>query len=511
MSKILRQLKQIKNKNKTVTSVAEELGVSRQTIYKWLEAYDKKGAIAFRGEGRKINITTSSDDVVLSEGSTLKNDEVISNFQGESIVDFTPADQAKINEVVTHEEVNIIENVGKDFASDSELVDTLSNFSNSVRVGFSKLKSAPVLLSIFAIAAVSLISTSDIFPKKSETIANVVSYSLLNEPTSAQSNPESKSLLSTLSVKVYCGISYLFTSASEWKCGKNYGANISSDNVLSASTSPEIIKYITQVSTTTVYVNGTTTPVINNITRYIPVPGPKGDTGPQGPKGDVGSMGMTGSSGSSYSPYTSFSGPSPQFTIPQPNYNNQTFLSPTLSSSIFNGVSTFNGLLSATDITANTLTVSATTTLATTTVNGAVTFNSNVIDARGLSGTSGQVLTSTGTSTRWFTLIGGGGGGNVASGTQLFTTLYWDGDNWLENTNFLSDLTSSTSTGGFVVLGDTTLATTTITKGTITNLTITNLTASNTLSSSGNVLTSNIGGSSATSTIITSNTASSSA
>ncbi|MCF7899003.1 MAG: collagen-like protein, partial [Candidatus Pacebacteria bacterium] len=235
--------------------------------------------------------------------------------------------------------------------------------------------------------------------------------------TSTVSDTEPLSFLSKLSLKIYCGVSFFFSSSEGWKCGGVYQSN---NNIPKVDTTPtEIIKYITQVSTTTVYVNGTTTPVINNITRYIPVPGPKGDRGEQGIQGPKGDMGLTGSSGSYVSNGTlAFTGPSPQYIAPTVNLNNQTFLSPTLSSSIFNGVSTFNGLLSATDITTNTITITSTTT-----ANGPVIFNGNVIDSLGLSGTSGQVLSSTGTSTRWVAQTGGGGGGTIASGTVQYSTL----------------------------------------------------------------------------------------
>ncbi|MCF7898689.1 MAG: helix-turn-helix domain containing protein [Candidatus Pacebacteria bacterium] len=446
MPKREKKLNEIISKVKTVTVVAEELKVSRKTVYKWLKAYEKNGSDIFKNPKRRTNKIPGVKDVSDQSTSRSISDNAIFNTQ--KVVDDSLGSHVKIDSdanVETFEEIKIrevipnVENNNVENVNDNLVVEplhnknkTVSNLSNYFNTKFSKLSQTPVLLSILAVAASSLLLTSNILPSKSETLKNVASYSLLNESTLAQSNPEAKSLLSTISIKVYCGISYFLTSESEWKCGKNSSINLYSNNTKATTTPTEIIKYITQVSTTTVYVNGTTTPVINNITRYIPVPGPKGDAGPQGIQGPKGDIGLTGSSGSYTSGGTlAFTGPTPQYIAPTIDLNNKTFLSPTLSNAVLNGVSTFNGLLSATDITANTLVVSATTTLATTTVNGSITFTKNIIDSLGLSGTSGQVLSSTGTSTRWVAQTGGGGGGAIASGTVQYSTLFWDGSDWL--------------------------------------------------------------------------------
>ena len=118
-------------------------------------------------------------------------------------------------------------------------------------------------------------------------------------------------------------------------------------------------------------------------------------------------------------------------------------------------------------------------------------------DSTGSAGTVGQVLTSTGTTTKWTNVAAGG---SLASGTANNTTLYWNGSNWVENTTFLAGLGSSTMNGNFTINntlttnGNSVLATTTMTAATsssffaslfsavtafITNLTTTNATATN--------------------------------
>jgi hypothetical protein len=187
--------------------------------------------------------------------------------------------------------------------------------------------------------------------------------------------------------------------------------------------------------------------------------------GDKGDKGEQGVMGMTGLGGVSQQTY--FTGPSPQYNLlSTTNLNNQTFLSPTLQGAVLNGATSFTTSLTSPLITTNELVI-----------NGTTTINGGLTDSYGSLGLLGQVLSSTGTSTQWVNQTGGGGGGNIASGTTQFSTLYWDGSTWLENTTFLSDLTSSTSTGGFVVLGTTTLATTTVTSLTASSATLDNATS----------------------------------
>ncbi|MBP6948660.1 MAG: helix-turn-helix domain-containing protein [Candidatus Pacebacteria bacterium] len=64
MMKLERKLKDILNKKRTVTSVAEELQVSRQTIYKWLKAYDEKGSKAFAYRKIKSGIFAEENIVI---------------------------------------------------------------------------------------------------------------------------------------------------------------------------------------------------------------------------------------------------------------------------------------------------------------------------------------------------------------------------------------------------------------------------------------------------------------
>jgi Chaperone of endosialidase/Protein of unknown function (DUF2793) len=123
---------------------------------------------------------------------------------------------------------------------------------------------------------------------------------------------------------------------------------------------------------------------------------------------------------------------------------------------------------------------------ATSTFNGVVILNSSVKDSFGATGTVGQLLSSTGTSTKWINVASNGA---LASGTATSSTLRWDGTNWVENTSFLSDSNNATVTSKFVVLGTSTLATTTSTNlfatilnaitATINNLLFTNATGTN--------------------------------
>ena len=106
MSKIQRRLKQIQAKNKTVTDVADELGVSRQTIYKLLEAYEQKGADALKTFNKKQNQKSSNE--VSSESLPVENSEAAVKTSGDDVVDtlppqdiFVSTDEAKVEEVTS--------------------------------------------------------------------------------------------------------------------------------------------------------------------------------------------------------------------------------------------------------------------------------------------------------------------------------------------------------------------------------------------------------------------------
>ena len=184
-----------------------------------------------------------------------------------------------------------------------------------------------------------------------------------------------------------------------------------------------------------------------------------------------------------------------------------TLATTTITDLTVTGTSTLNTLL-VTD----TLTVLGTSTLATTTISeltvtGTTTLEGALVDGNGNVGLPGQLLSSTGTETRWInptaatdsqTLEYGTGtstqttlaivngnalnlragtgisfnqtgtdtleiAGSNNSGTVTHTTLRWDGTAWVENTALLSDGTATTTaTTNVVVTGSSSLATTTL-------------------------------------------------
>ena len=92
-------------------------------------------------------------------------------------------------------------------------------------------------------------------------------------------------------------------------------------------------------------------------------------------------------------------------------------------------------------------------------------------DSEGNVGAFGQVLSSTGTSTKWITASSGGT--SLASGTTVGSVLYWNGSAWVENTAFMASLLGATSTGSFAIIGQATLATTSATSLSANFLTVT--------------------------------------
>ena len=168
----------------------------------------------------------------------------------------------------------------------------------------------------------------------------------------------------------------------------------------------------------------------------------------------------------------------------------------TLATTTIEGDATITGTTTTENLlVSNTLTVLGSSTLATTTIEGALTTNSSVtnngpvtnnatttlngplVDADGNPGDPGQILSSTGTTTRWID------NERLASGTVTNSTLRWDGTDWVETTTLLqTDATtgsatiaanttvtgtlavtnSATLSNELTVLGSSTLATTTL-------------------------------------------------
>ena len=168
----------------------------------------------------------------------------------------------------------------------------------------------------------------------------------------------------------------------------------------------------------------------------------------------------------------------------------------TLATTTIEGDATITGTTTTENLlVSNTLTVLGSSTLATTTIEGALTTNSTVtnngpvtnnatttlngplVDADGNPGDPGQILSSTGTTTRWID------NERLASGTVTNSTLHWDGTDWVETTTLLqTDATtgsatiaanttvtgtlavtnSATLSNELTVLGSSTLATTTL-------------------------------------------------
>ena len=71
-------------------------------------------------------------------------------------------------------------------------------------------------------------------------------------------------------------------------------------------------------------------------------------------------------------------------------------------------------------------------------VENVLELDNSLMDADGDSGTAGQVLTSTGTSTNWID------SSPLAVGTQQGNTLYWDGSEWVETTALQNIISSHT-------------------------------------------------------------------
>ena len=401
MTKLERKLKDILNKNRTVTSVADELQVSRQTIYKWLKAYEEKGSKAFAY--RKIK-----SGIFAEENVTPKNISVSEPILADPFITETP----KILDKNTS--INSLDIKNSEQIFSPEFKQFSINFFN----GFSKIISRTTTVTSISFITLVLIVSSFFIGKN-----DVIHYATLAESVSAESskNIANKSILTNISVKIYCGVNYLLTSSDTWKCKTVAPAQViviaTTTPVISAvtvttttaTTSPvtvkEVAKYTPQVAPKTVTAKQTTSTsqpkIINNyITKYVPVPGPKGDAGERGVPGAMGPSG-------SYS------------YVPVLTYNtngsvgassNQNLISPTLTNAFLNGTSTFNGIVTADDISTNLLTVSGSSTLATTTLTSlfANTTQSLLSSSTDLLATR-SIFTNSTTTTGYFSNLFGAG------------------------------------------------------------------------------------------------------
>ena len=79
--------------------------------------------------------------------------------------------------------------------------------------------------------------------------------------------------------------------------------------------------------------------------------------------------------------------------------------------------------------------------------NSTTTLNGSLVDASGNSGTSGQILSSTGTSTQWITPV------DVANGTTTNNTLRWNGTSWAESAALTNDGTKVTTNADMTING----------------------------------------------------------
>jgi len=79
----LQATKQVIKEGKRITEVSESLGITEQTIYRWLREYDKYGEEAFKGFGNvrvdseyKIKLLEKKNKQLLKENEILKKFQV---------------------------------------------------------------------------------------------------------------------------------------------------------------------------------------------------------------------------------------------------------------------------------------------------------------------------------------------------------------------------------------------------------------------------------------------------
>ncbi|MBP9867169.1 MAG: hypothetical protein KBC41_03790, partial [Candidatus Pacebacteria bacterium] len=316
-------------------------------------------------------------------------------------------------------------------------------------------------------------------------------YALNNESDVISLSQKRKNidLLDQVSLAFYCKVSSLSSSVKSERCNYN---NILSGVVLKnkensiATSSISLEKPVTKDSFVTNIFSTTTTVYI---TKYIPVPGPKGESGKNGKDGKDGvSISTTSSSYSNQSvfiPFYSSVGNTVSnlsnttinsVTITGGTGNNLLLSSSTLTDTVFNGSSIFNGNVIVNNIlTANTIVATSALFIDATTTN--LTILGNLRDSNNLTGNPGQVLASNGTSTYWTYATG-----TIIGGSATSSTIYWNGGSWVENLNFFADSQGNLSSNGTLsILGTSTLATTTISNLSTPNANITDLTAGNAL------------------------------
>lgn len=79
----LQTTRQVINEGKRITEVSKSLGITEQTIYRWLREYDKYGEEAFKGFGNvrvdseyKIKLLEKKNKQLLKENEILKKFQV---------------------------------------------------------------------------------------------------------------------------------------------------------------------------------------------------------------------------------------------------------------------------------------------------------------------------------------------------------------------------------------------------------------------------------------------------
>ncbi|MBP9867104.1 MAG: hypothetical protein KBC41_03460 [Candidatus Pacebacteria bacterium] len=252
---------------------------------------------------------------------------------------------------------------------------------------------------------------------------DVASYATFSNSASADTSERlnTNSILTTISMKVYCGVNYFFTSPETWKCKTLTPPNTTVTVATTTQTTQavalpivattsqqvlkEIVKYTPQVVAKNVTVKQINQPDqgknnITYVTKYIPVPGPKGETGE---RGAIGPIGPTGSF--SYVPVLSVATNNNGGT-----FSNQNLSSTILTNTILNGLSTFTGSLNSQDISATSLITSGSTTLATTTVTSLTTnsLESLLSSSTEIIATNVSVINSTTTNAFFSNLFGAG-------------------------------------------------------------------------------------------------------
>ena len=79
----LQTIKQVIEEGKSITEVSSSLGITEQTVYRWLREYDKYGIEAFKGSGNpredneyKIKLLEKKNQQLEQENEILKKFQV---------------------------------------------------------------------------------------------------------------------------------------------------------------------------------------------------------------------------------------------------------------------------------------------------------------------------------------------------------------------------------------------------------------------------------------------------